>query len=177
MDLVLVGLPGSGKSAVGRRVASRHGAAFIDLDDTIERDTGRSIPDLFASEGEAAFRALERAAVAALGPADPSPELRRVISPGGGAIVDPRNRWALYRGRLPVWLDVRTEVLAQRLRRSPNVRPLIAGRDPMGAIRDLARDRDRYYSAAYRMNGVAELASIVARVDELVARVARAPDP
>jgi len=170
MDLVLVGLPGSGKSAVGRRVASRHGATFIDLDDTIERETGRSIPELFASEGEAAFRALEREAVAALGPPDPSPDLRRVISPGGGAIVDPRNRWALYRGRLPVWLDVRTEVLAQRLRRSPNVRPLIQGGDPMSRIRHLAAARERLYGAAARVNGVAEVGGVVEAVEALVAR-------
>ena len=89
-------------------------------------------PSSSRSEGEAAFRALEREAVAALGPPDPAPALRRVIATGGGAVVDPRNRWALYRGRLPVWLDVRPEVLAQRLRRSPNVRPLIAGRRPDG---------------------------------------------
>ena len=170
MDLVLVGLPGSGKSAVGRRVASRHGATFVDLDDTIERETGRSIPELFASEGEAAFRALEREAVAALGPADRSPELRRVISPGGGAIVDPRNRWALYRGRLPVWLDVRTEVLAQRLRRSPNVRPLIQGGDPMSRIRHLAAARERFYGAGARVNGVAEVGGVVEAVEALVAQ-------
>ena len=170
MDLVLVGLPGSGKSAVGRRVASRHGATFVDLDDTIERATGRSIPELFASEGEAVFRALERDAVAALGPPDPSPELRRVISPGGGAVVDPRNRWALYRGRLPVWLDVRTEVLAQRLRRSPNVRPLIQGGDPMSRIRHLAASRERFYGAAARVNGVAEVVGVVEAVEALVAR-------
>jgi shikimate kinase/3-dehydroquinate synthase len=170
MDLVLVGLPGSGKSAVGRRVASRHGATFIDLDDQIERETGRSIPELFASDGEGAFRALEREAVAALGPADPSPHLRRVISPGGGAIVDPRNRWALYRGRVPVWLDVRTEVLAQRLRRSPNVRPLIQGGDPMGRIRQLAAARERFYGAASRVNGVAEVGGVVDAVEALVAR-------
>ena len=177
MDVVLVGLPGSGKSAVGRRLAHRHGATFVDLDDAIEKSAGRTIPEIFAERGEAAFRALERQAVVDLGPADRSPEVRTVVATGGGAVIDPRNRWALYRDRVPVWLDVRPEVLAQRLRRSPNVRPLMVGRDPMGAIRDLARDRDRYYSAAYRMNGVAELASIVARVDELVARVARAPDP
>jgi shikimate kinase / 3-dehydroquinate synthase len=169
MDLVLVGLPGSGKSAVGRRVASRHGATFVDLDDTIERETGRSIPELFASEGEAAFRALEREAVAALGPPDPGPQLRRVISPGGGAIVDPRNRWALYRGRLPVWLDVRTEVLAQRLRRSPNIRPLIQGGDPMSRIRHLAAARERFYGAAARVNGVAEVGGVVEAVEALVA--------
>ena len=170
MDLVLVGLPGSGKSAVGRRVASRHGATFVDLDDAIERETGRSIPELFAAEGEAAFRALEREAVAALGPPDPSPELRRVISPGGGAIVDPRNRWALYRGRLPVWLDVRTEVLAQRLRRSPNIRPLIQGGDPMSRIRQLAAARERFYGAAARVNGVAEVGGVVEAVEALVAQ-------
>ena len=170
MDVVLVGLPGSGKSAVGRRLAHRHGATFVDLDDAIEKAAGRPIPEIFAADGEAAFRALERQAVTDLGPADPGPGLRTVVATGGGAVVDPRNRWALYRGRLPIWLDVRPEVLAQRLRRSPNVRPLIVGRDPMGAIRELGRDRDRFYSAAERMNGVAELASLVERIDELVAR-------
>ncbi len=169
MDVVLVGLPGSGKSAVGRRLAHRHDARFVDLDDAIEKSPGMPIPEIFAARGEAGFRALEREAVEALGPADPSAAIRTVVATGGGAVVDPRNRWALFRGRLPIWLDVRPEVLAQRLRRSPNVRPLIAGRDPMGAIRDLARDRERFYAAANRLNGVAELTSIVERVDALAA--------
>ena len=169
MDVVLVGLPGSGKSAVGRRLAHRHDARFVDLDDAIEKSAGMPIPEIFAARGEAGFRALEREAVEALGPADPSAAIRTVFATGGGAVVDPRNRWALFRGRLPIWLDVRPEVLAQRLRRSPNVRPLIAGRDPMGAIRDLARDRERFYAAANRLNGVAELTSIVERVDALAA--------
>jgi 3-dehydroquinate synthetase/shikimate kinase len=177
MDVVLVGLPGSGKSAVGRRLAHRHGATFVDLDDAIEKAAGRTIPEIFAERGEAAFRALERQAVDGLGPADRSARVRTVVATGGGAVVDPRNRWALYRGRVAVWLDVRPEVLAQRLRRSPNVRPLMVGRDPMGAIRDLARDRDRFYSAAERLNGVAELASIVERIDELVGRAAGKAGP
>ena len=96
MDVVLVGLPGSGKSVVGRRLASRHGASFIDLDERIESAAGRTIPEIFEEDGEPAFRALERAAIADLGPADPAPEVRRVIATGGGAVVDPRNRWALY---------------------------------------------------------------------------------
>src|SRR3954453_5322046 len=125
MDLVLVGLPGSGKSVVGRRLAPRHGATFLDLDEQIERSAGRSIPEIFAEDGEAAFRTLERAAVVDLGAADPAQALRRVISTGGGSIVDPRNRWLLYRGRIPVWLDGRPEVLAQRLRKSVHVRPLV----------------------------------------------------
>ncbi len=168
MDLVLVGLPGSGKTAVGRRVASRHGAAFIDLDDEIEEAAGRAIPDIFAAEGEAGFRRRERSAVAALGPADAAPRLRRVISPGGGAVVDPRNRWALYRGRRVAWLDVRPEVLAQRLRRSPVVRPLVLGPDPLGRIRALAAARERFYGAGARINGVAEVGSVVDQVERLL---------
>ena len=169
MDLVLVGLPGSGKSAVGRRIASRHGATFVDLDDQIEHATGRKIPEIFATDGEPFFRRLERDAVVALGPPDSDPGLRRVISPGGGAIVDPRNRWSLYRGRIPVWLDVRPEVLGQRLRRSPNVRPLVQGGDPVGRIRQLAAARERFYAAAHRVNGVAELSGVIETVDHLVA--------
>src|SRR5262249_46121137 len=104
MDVVLVGLPGSGKSAVGRRLAHRHGAAFVDLDDAMEKGAGRSLPEIFAADGESAFRELEREAVADLGPADEGPEVRTVVATGGGAVVDPRNRWALYRRRLPIWL-------------------------------------------------------------------------
>jgi len=169
VDVVLVGLPGSGKSVVGRRLASRHAAAFIDLDDRIEKAAGRSIPEIFAEEGEPAFRAMERAEIDALGPADPDPGVHRVVATGGGAIVDPRNRWALYRGRVTVWLDGRPEVLAQRLRRSPHVRPLVAGRDPIGTIRDLGARRERFYAAArIRQFGVTEVHGVVEALDELV---------
>jgi 3-dehydroquinate synthase len=166
MDIVLVGLPGSGKSVVGKRLAHRHAAEFIDVDERIEREDGRPIPVIFEEDGEASFRTMERRAVADLGPADPSAEVRRVIATGGGAVVDPRNRWALYHGRLSVWLDGRPEVLAQRLRRSPHVRPLVAGRDPIGAIRDLAARRERFYAAAdARVTGVAEVSGVVDAIE------------
>src|SRR6188508_804942 len=169
MDIVLVGLPGSGKSVVGKRLAHRHTAKFIDLDERIERNDGRPIPTIFAEDGEPAFRRLERRAVEELGPADPDGFVRRVIATGGGAVVDPRNRWALYHGRLAVWLDGRPEVLAQRLRRSPHVRPLVAGRDPIGAIRDLGARRERFYAAArIRQFGVTEVHGVVDALDELV---------
>ena len=174
MDVVLVGLPGSGKTAVGRRLAHRHGAEFIDLDESVEKGDGRRIPQIFEDDGEAAFRALERAAVDRLGGPDPEPTVRRVIATGGGAVIDPRNRWSLYRRRLPIWLDGRPEVLAQRLRRSPNVRPLVQGRDPIGTIRDLGRNRARFYAAAERLNSASEVAALVERVDQLAAVRARA---
>ncbi len=170
MDIVLVGLPGSGKSVVGKRLAHRHGAEFIDLDERIERADRRPIPTIFAEDGEAAFRTLEREAVADLGPADADPEVQRVIATGGGAVVDPRNRWALYRRRMTVWLDGRPEILAQRLRRSPHVRPLVQGRDPIGTMRDLAARRERFYAAArIRSAGVAEVSQVVDRIEERLA--------
>ena len=165
MDLVLVGLPGTGKTAVGRRLARRHGAEFVDLDARIEAAAGRPIPAIFAAEGEAGFRARERAAVTALGEADASPALARVVATGGGTPLDPRNRWALYRGRLAVWLDGPPEILASRLRRSPVSRPLLAGRDPESAIAALAAARERVYAPALRVNGVAPLGQVVATVE------------
>ena len=168
MELVVVGLPGSGKTAVGRRVASRHGASFVDLDEEIERGAGLRIAQIFEAEGEAGFRKRERAAIESLGAPDTAPHLTRVIAPGGGAIVDPRNRWRLFRGRRVAWLDVRSEVLAQRLRRSPNVRPLIQGRDPMGAVRDLSIARHRFYASGARVHGIAEMASVIDAVDRVL---------
>ncbi len=169
MEIVLIGLPGSGKSAVGRRLAARHGATFVDLDDVIEHEAGVRIPEIFADEGEAGFRARERAVIQALGRPDDSAEIRRVIAPGGGAVVDPRNRWLLYRGRVPIWLDGRPEILAQRLRRSPNIRPLIAGRDPIRALRDLTTARSRFYGAATRVAGMIEVNSVVDSVELAIA--------
>jgi 3-dehydroquinate synthetase/shikimate kinase len=166
VDLVLVGLPGSGKSAVGRRLAGRHHAQFIDLDDLIERRVGKPVPEIFAEEGEAGFRRHEREAVLSLGPADPDPELRRVIASGGGTVIDPRNRWLLYRGRFPVWLDGSAEILAGRLIRSANLRPLVAGRDTVATLRQLAADRRRFYAPAFQISGAANMDAILRVIEE-----------
>ena len=176
MDIVLVGLPGSGKSVVGRRLAHRHAASFIDLD---ERDRVERRP---VDPGDLRGGRRGRLPGAWSGRRSPTsarptaaPDVRRVIATGGGAVVDPRNRWALYRGRTAVWLDGRPEVLAQRLRRSPHVRPLVTGRDPIGTIRDLAARRERFYAAAAHPSaGVGEVHGVVDAV-EAQARVARTP--
>jgi len=169
MDLVLVGLPGSGKSAVGRRLAQRYAAFFIDLDELVERRTGKAVPVIFAEEGEAGFRKREREAVLSLGPADPSPQLRRIIATGGGTVIDPLNRWLLYRDRFAVWLDGAPEVLAQRLSRSANVRPLIAGHDPAKALRELVDARRRFYAPALQIGGTSNISTIVANLERRLA--------
>jgi 3-dehydroquinate synthetase/shikimate kinase len=168
VDVLLVGLPGSGKSAIGRRLAGRHDAPFIDLDENIERTAGQRVADIFAAEGEVGFRARERAAVGELGEPTDGPTIQRVIATGGGAVVDPHNRWLLYRGRTVIWLDGASEALAQRLRHSPNPRPLLAGADPIGAIRSLAAARERFYAAGYRVNGLAPVAAVLDAVEAIV---------
>jgi len=94
MDVILVGLPGSGKSAVGRRIAHRHGATFVDLDDVIEKTAGASIAEIFADRGEGEFRALERTAVeerrtraaTSSGWSRPGAERSSIRATGGGSI-------------------------------------------------------------------------------------------
>jgi shikimate kinase/3-dehydroquinate synthase len=169
MELVLVGLPGSGKTAIGHRLARRHRAVFHDLDEAIEAAAGMSIADIFAAEGERGFRARERAAVAALGAPDARSGLTRVIATGGGAPIDPRNRWFLYRGRVAAWLDGSPEALAGRLRHSPNPRPLLQGRDSVATIRRLAVSRSRFYAAAHRVSGATPTGSVIDAIEELVA--------
>lgn len=176
MDVVLVGLPGSGKSVVGRALAERHRAALIDLDEVIERDAGRPIPDIFATEGEAGFRSRERRAVAALGPADPATSVGRVIAPGGGAVIDPANRWLLYRGRRAFWLDAPPAVLAERLGRSPVVRPLVAGStDAVAALEGLRAARERFYGAATWIDGSVSVDDATAAIEGDLAGLSRPP--
>jgi shikimate kinase / 3-dehydroquinate synthase len=174
VDVVLVGLPGSGKTAVGKRLARRHHADFVDLDDVIERLAGRPITAIFEADGEAGFRAIEREAVRSMGPADTALGVRRVIATGGGAVIDPRNRWLLFRGRFPVWLDCPPEVLAGRLRHSHNVRPLVAGGDPLESITRLAAERRRFYAPALQLSGGAPTDAIARAVEARMADAARA---
>src|SRR5689334_6272521 len=106
--LALVGLMGAGKTTVGRRCATRLDRPFVDTDDVIATAAGQSIPEIFASGGEAHFRELERAAIADVC-ASPA---ALVIACGGGAVLDPENRRALRASGVVVWLRAPAEILA-----------------------------------------------------------------
>jgi 3-dehydroquinate synthase len=95
--------------------------------------------------------------------------LRRVVATGGGTVIDPRNRWFLYRDRFAVWLDGSPEVLAQRLSRSANVRPLIAGHDPSKALRELVGARRRFYAPALRIGGTSNVSTILGMLEKRLA--------
>lgn len=135
--VVLVGLMGSGKSTVGKRVASALGVPFTDSDAEIERRSGCSVAELFADRGEPAFRALEAELVAELVEGGPA-----VIATGGGAVLDPATRAALL-GATVVWLRATPAVLVHRIA-DDGTRPLLAD-DPRGTLQRLASERDPLY--------------------------------
>lgn len=139
--LVLVGLPGAGKSAAGRLAAGLLGCAFTDVDEALILETGRTIPELFASRGEAGFRALEqeRTARALAAPA-------HVVAPGGGWAAQSGNIAAADRQAFMVYLSVSPEVAAARLEASRD-RPLLQG-DPLTRLDQLLRQRERWYRLA-----------------------------
>jgi shikimate kinase len=142
--LLLAGMMGAGKSSVGKLLAARLGRPFIDTDDRIAARAGRSLPEIFAGEGEAGFRARERAVLAEL------PESGAVIALGGGAPVADENRRLLRGKGVLVWLDARPETLAQRVGEAAG-RPLLAGLDGPGRterLRHLREERASAYAGA-----------------------------
>lgn len=141
--IVLVGLPGSGKSTVGPLVAAQLDWPFVDLDEEIVRAAGRSIPDIFATEGEPGFRALERTATAALVGRGPM-----VLAPGGGWMLDAGNQEALGPGTEIVYLKVSPEVAATRMGGAAMARPLLAGTDPVPRLQELLAARESAYLQA-----------------------------
>ncbi len=139
---VLIGFMGAGKSSVGRVLARRLGAEFVDLDARIEAAAGKSVSEIFASQGEEVFREMEKEAI---GDAVSVPG--RVVAAGGGAFLDPANR-ALLKGYAPViFLDASPETVIARLSRDAS-RPLLRGGDRETRVRDLmARRRPAYAQA------------------------------
>lgn len=156
MNVWLVGMPGSGKSTVGRAVASRLGARFEDTDLAVERRTGRAVGDIFGTRGEAFFRRVESEVVAELAAED-----GLVVSCGGGAVLDPANRRAMRRSGTVVLLEVPAEALAARLA-DDEARPVLAGRDPVALWSERA---EAYRAAAHRtVDGSGSADEVAARV-------------
>lgn len=141
--LILIGLPGAGKTSHGRRAAKLLQWPFIDLDQRIVALAGKSVPEIFAQDGEPAFRALERAATIAL-----REEPRSIVAPGGGWMMDPANVALVKPAARIVWLQVSPEAAIARMGRRLRTRPLLQTGDPVATLRDLLeRRRPRYADA------------------------------
>jgi shikimate kinase len=141
--VILVGLSGSGKSTVGRLLGDRLSRPFVDTDDVVVALAGRPIPEIFAAEGEAAFRAVERRAVAWALEGAPG-----VVATGGGAPLDAANRERLWAGNLVVWLDAPVDVLVRRVGAAGAGRPLLSG-DAAARLARLAEARRPVYATAH----------------------------
>lgn len=163
--VALTGFMASGKSTVGRALAVRLGVPFEDTDELIERSAGRSVQQLFADEGEPAFRARERAVLeAALG--DPSP---RVLALGGGALLDRGIRLDALRAWTVACLRVSPEETV--LRAAGSGRPLLRGPDPRAAVDRLLREREDGYAEAHVvLDGQTAVETLVDRLASLAAR-------
>ena len=140
--IALVGMPGSGKSTVGRHLARLLGWRFIDSDHEIERQIGGPIRAYFEQHGEAAFRDLEQQSIA-----DLCQQTGAVLATGGGAVLREANRQALKSGCEVVYLRSTPEELFRRLRHDTQ-RPLLQVKDPLRRLRDLYRERDPLYRNA-----------------------------
>jgi len=139
--IVLMGFMGTGKSEVGRRLAQRLGRAFVDTDQLVEERAGKRIAAIFSDEGEPAFRALERAAVA-----DAAGRSGAVIALGGGAALDPQNVRCLRDAGILVYLTARPEIILSRVGDGAH-RPLLRD-DPRAAVTRLLAERGPVYAAA-----------------------------
>lgn len=140
--LVLVGMMGAGKTAIGRRLATRLALPFIDADAEIEQAAGSSIPEIFERHGEAAFREGERRVIARL--------LRQpvhVLATGGGAFMDETTRATIAECGISLWLRAEFETLWRRVNRRGN-RPLLHTGDPEATLKVLMSKRYPVYAEA-----------------------------
>ncbi|MBK8009072.1 MAG: shikimate kinase [Rhizobiales bacterium] len=141
-SVVLVGMPGSGKSSIGRRLGQRLGLDFADADAEIERAANMSIPELFQTKGEAEFRKGEQKVIARLLESGP-----RVIATGGGAFMNADTRARIKEKGVSIWLKADVETLFKRVKRKSN-RPLLQNADPEGTLRNLLAAREPTYAEA-----------------------------
>lgn len=145
--VMLIGMMGAGKTTVGAECARRLDRAFVDTDELVEATAGRSISEIFGSDGEEVFRAMERAAVADVC-ASPAP---LVIAAGGGAMLDPVNRRVAGTSATVVWLRADPGELAHRVAAQDTgagaERPLLATADAIATIERLTTLRADAYAA------------------------------
>jgi len=168
VNVFLVGPMGSGKSAVGRRLAERLGLEFVDSDAEIESRTGVDIPYIFEREGEAGFRAREREVLEALTQRD-----RVLVATGGGAVLDPGTRERLRSRGCVVYL--RASVGQQLARtRHDDRRPLLRAPDPRGTLERLMQQRAPLYEETADLTVDTDGRRVAAVVEEIAARLAAA---
>ncbi|HZA00678.1 MAG TPA: shikimate kinase [Hyphomicrobiaceae bacterium] len=167
-SIVMVGLMGCGKTAIGRRLGAALELPFVDADDEIERAAGKTISEIFADHGEAYFRDGERKVIARLLRQGP-----QVLATGGGAFMNPETRSNIARCGISVWLKADLSVLMKRVLRREH-RPLLTTADPEAKMRELMQQRYPVYAEADVIVESRDLAHEVI-VNEILDRLAEGP--
>lgn len=162
--VVLVGMMGSGKTAVGTALARLLDVPFLDSDEEIVRAAQMSVAEIFERDGEPFFRAREREVIERLLSGPPA-----IVSTGGGAFISPENREMIARMGVSVWLRVDPALLWQRVRHK-NTRPLLRTADPRRTLNELLAQREPAYAQAQ----IAVEAEEGLSVPEMALKVARA---
>lgn len=139
--IVLVGMMGSGKSSVGRRLATRLGLPFVDADTEIETAAGMTIPEIFAQRGESEFRDGERRVISRI----LTTRAPLVLATGGGAFMNAETRARIADLGISIWLKAEPEVLMRRVRKRSN-RPLLQTADPEATLRRMLAEREPVYA-------------------------------
>lgn len=142
LNIYLVGMMGAGKSAVGQPLAEALGYRFIDADVTLEQAAGRPIAEIFSSDGEEAFRALETSVLNGI-----ASWHSLVVATGGGVVTRPENWGHMHQG-VVVWLDAPEAELLRRLTADPTPRPLLDAPDPAARLEVLLHERRPLYAQA-----------------------------
>jgi shikimate kinase len=142
-NIALIGFMGTGKTAVGRRLANKLGRRFIELDSVIEKRAGKSIPEIFVEDGEIAFRELEIKATKEV-----ARTKHTVIACGGGVVLNRINIDRLKEGAVVVHLTAPPGVILKRTLREAGKRPLLDVENPLATIRELLKFRKPLYERA-----------------------------
>ena len=169
MNLVLIGYRGSGKSAVGRRLAVRLKMKFVDTDDFLEERQGIPIADIVKSRGWGHFRKLENNVIEEISTKD-----HLIIAPGGGAVLDTDNVKALRRNGTIIWLKANRETLLKRMNQDPGTnarRPTLTGRGTLEELQEVMSLREPLYEKASQIQIDTSTLDVEAVVERILAMI------
>ncbi|MFT4708358.1 MAG: shikimate kinase [Ascidiaceihabitans sp.] len=168
--IVMVGMMGAGKTAVGRALAQRLGVSFLDSDAEIETAANRTVPEIFERDGEPFFRVKETQVIERL-----LEERKCVLSTGGGAFLSEQNRVNISGKGVSIWLNADLELLWHRVR-NKDTRPLLLTRNPKSTLKNLYDQRVPTYALADMTVVSVEEYSIEDMVDRVVDALIERPD-
>ena len=166
MNIILIGYRGSGKSAVGSKLAGRLKMRFVDTDDLIEERQGAPINDIVKSHGWDHFRKLEKGIIEEI-----SRRNNLIVAPGGGAVLDADNVKALRRNGFIIWLKADREALLKRINQDPGTnarRPTLTGKGTLEELQEVISAREPFYERASEIQIDTSMLAVDAVVESIL---------